>query len=128
MTTAVPVEPAAEPDGYVPQIVARIDRGIGWMIFSNPRRRNAVTYRMWRQIPGIVAAFAVDPSVKVIALCGEGDSSFVSGADISEFETLRSTPEQVAAYDAAGRAASATIEGRSEAQTSDLPSLMRISY
>src|SRR3546814_16287905 len=93
MTTAVPVEPAAEPDGYVPQIVARIDRGIGWMIFSNPRRRNAVTYGMWRQIPGVVAAFAADPSVKVNALRGEGASSFVSGADISEVETLRSTPE-----------------------------------
>src|SRR5690606_23452544 len=100
-----------EADGYTPQIIARVDRGIGWLIFSNPRRRNAVTYNMWRQIPGAVAAFAADPSVKVIALRGDGDSSFVSGADISEFETLRSTPEQVATYDAAGRAASVAIEG-----------------
>ncbi len=102
--------PAAEADGYTPTIIAKIKNGVGWMIFSNPRRRNAVTYAMWRQIPDVITAFASDPEVKVIALRGEGDASFVSGADISEFDTMRSTPEQVAEYDEAGRKASAAIE------------------
>lgn len=103
--------PAPEADGYTPTIVARVENGVGWMIFSNPRRRNALTYAMWRQIPDVVAAFAADPAVKVIALTGEGDTSFVSGADISEFDTLRSTPEQVKAYDDASGKASSAIRG-----------------
>lgn len=103
--------PTPEADGYTPTIVAKIENGVGWMIFSNPRRRNAVTYAMWRQIPDVIAAFAADPAVKVIALTGEGDASFVSGADISEFDTLRSTPEQVKAYDEASGEASSAIRG-----------------
>jgi enoyl-CoA hydratase/carnithine racemase len=102
--------PVTEADGYTPTIIAKIENGVGWMIFSNPRRRNAVTYKMWCQIPDVIAAFASNPEVKVIALRGEGDASFVSGADISEFDTMRSTPEQVATYDEAGRKASTAIE------------------
>lgn len=105
------VEAVAEADGYTPQVTARVENGIGWMVFSNPRRRNAVTYNMWRQIPGIVADLARDDSVRVVALRGEGTSSFISGADISEFAEKRSTPEQVQAYDAVGREAGAAIAG-----------------
>ncbi|ASM71325.1 MULTISPECIES: enoyl-CoA hydratase [Roseobacteraceae] len=105
------VEPIAEADGYTPQVIAHIKDGIGWMVFSNPRRRNAVTFNMWRQIPDIIARFAQDDSVRVVALRGEGTSSFISGADISEFAELRNTPEQVAAYDAVGAQAGAAIAG-----------------
>lgn len=103
------VENQPEADGYTPRIEARVENGVGWMIVSNPRRRNAVTYAMWRQIPEVIEAFAADDAVHVIAIRGEGDASFVSGADITEFATLRSTPEQVAAYDEAGQAANAAI-------------------
>jgi enoyl-CoA hydratase/carnithine racemase len=34
----------------------------------------------------------------VVVMKGAGDKAFVSGADISQFESQRSTPEQVAAY------------------------------
>lgn len=110
--TAVPMpEPIPEADGYTPQIVARVEDGVGWMIVSNPRRRNALTLNMWRQIPGAMATLTADPSVRVVAIRGEGEASFVSGADITEFGRLRSTPEQVAAYDQAGRAAGEAISG-----------------
>lgn len=105
------VAPVAEADGYTPQIITRVENGVGWMIFSNPRRRNAVSFNMWKQIPGAIATFEADPAVKVVALRGEGEVSFISGADITEFGRLRSTPEQVAAYDEVGKAASAAIEG-----------------
>jgi enoyl-CoA hydratase/carnithine racemase len=39
--------------------------------------------------------------VRVVVLKGAGDKAFVSGADISEFEEVRNTPEQVVAYEAA---------------------------
>ena len=103
----IPLEPEA--DGYTPQVVAEVKDGIGWLIFANPRRRNAVTYAMWCQIPAAFADFEADPAVKVIALRGEGEASFISGADISEFGTRRSTPEQVEEYDRVGTAANAAI-------------------
>ena len=105
------VTPVAETDGYTPKVVARVENGIGWMIFSNPRRRNAVTYNMWQQIPGIINQFERNDSVRVVALRGEGTSSFISGADISEFAEKRNTPEQVETYDAAGKAAGEAIAG-----------------
>lgn len=103
------VEPQPEADGYTPRIVASVEDGIGWMTFSNPRRRNAVSLGMWRQIPVVCAAFDADPEVRVVALRGEGEASFVSGADITEFDRVRSTPEDVASYDVAGRVAGAAI-------------------
>ncbi|WP_158971154.1 enoyl-CoA hydratase [Chachezhania sediminis] len=103
----IPLEPEA--DGYTPQVVATVEDGVGWLTFANPRRKNAVTYAMWCQIPAAFADFAADPAVKVIALRGEGEGSFISGADISEFGRRRSTPEQVAEYDRVGAQANAAI-------------------
>ena len=39
------------------------------------------------------------PEIRVVALTGEGDKAFVSGADISQFETQRSGPEAVQRYE-----------------------------
>ncbi|WP_420392461.1 enoyl-CoA hydratase [Acuticoccus sp.] len=103
--------PEAEADGYTPQMIARVEDGVGWLIYANPRRRNAVTLGMWRQIPDLVRAFADDPAVNVVALRGEGHESFVSGADISEFDRVRSTPETVEVYDDAVDGASKAISG-----------------
>lgn len=103
----IAVEP--ESDGYTPRIRTEVRDGVGWMIFANPRRRNAVTYAMWCQIPAALADLADDPTVRVVALRGESDSSFIAGADISEFATRRSTPEQVAEYDRVGTKANAAI-------------------
>jgi enoyl-CoA hydratase/carnithine racemase len=74
---------------------------IGWIIFSNPGRRNAVTYEMWAAMPGILADFAADPNVRIVIVRGGGDQTFISGADISQFETKRGTPEAMAEYNRA---------------------------
>ena len=37
--------------------------------------------------------------MRVVVLRGAGDTAFVSGADISEFEQRRSSPEAIAEYD-----------------------------
>ncbi|MCZ6463571.1 MAG: enoyl-CoA hydratase [Proteobacteria bacterium] len=62
---------------------------LGWIIFDQPERRNAISAEMWRQIPGAVQELADDPAIRVVILRGEGDVAFVSGADISEFEVSR---------------------------------------
>ncbi|MGI3168526.1 enoyl-CoA hydratase [Pseudooceanicola sp. C21-150M6] len=103
------IVPEAEADGYAPTIRIEVRDGVGWMIFANPKRRNAVTYTMWRQIPAALDDLAADDDVRVVALRGEGEASFISGADISEFATRRSTPDQVAEYDRVGTEAHAAI-------------------
>jgi len=78
------------------------DGALGFLIFDHPARRNAISAEMWRQIPGAVEALAKDEDVRVVILRGEGDTAFVSGADISEFESRRSGGSAVADYERAG--------------------------
>lgn len=72
--------------------------GVYRVTISNPRRYNAMSYSMWRAVGDAVEAANSDDTVRVVVLRGEGEKSFVSGADISEFGTKRNDPEQVALY------------------------------
>lgn len=58
-----------------------------------------MTFGMWTTLGEAIPRLDADPDVRVLLLRGAGDKAFISGADISEFATLRSTPEGVAAYD-----------------------------
>jgi enoyl-CoA hydratase/carnithine racemase len=88
------------------RMIARKDGAIGWMIFNNPERRNAVSLDMWEAIPTILEEFEKDAAIRVIVLTGAGERAFVSGADISEFAERRSTAETVRHYDAVAERAS----------------------
>ena len=68
------------------KMISRTQDGVGWMIFNNPARHNAVSVEMWEAVPEILEAFSRDEAVRVIVLAGAGGRAFVSGADISEFE------------------------------------------
>jgi enoyl-CoA hydratase/carnithine racemase len=81
------------------RMIAEKDGPIGWCVFNNEARRNAVSLDMWAAIPTILDAFESDPAIRVIVLKGAGDKAFVSGADISQFEKIRSAPEAIAHYD-----------------------------
>ena len=73
------------------KILASREGPIGFLVFNNPERRNAVSLEMWQQAGEVVAEFAHDDSVRVVVLAGAGDRSFVSGADISRFEDERAS-------------------------------------
>lgn len=80
------------------------DPRIGWLVFDQPERHNAISVEMWREIPRAVARLSDDDAVRVVILRGAGDAAFVAGADISEFGEKRSG-ESTASYDAdSGRA------------------------
>jgi enoyl-CoA hydratase/carnithine racemase len=79
-------------------MIARKDGPVGWIVFNNPARRNAVSVEMWEALADIVEDYANDDAIRVIVACGAGGKAFVSGADISEFEQKRSTPESTEAY------------------------------
>ncbi|HOA93690.1 MAG TPA: enoyl-CoA hydratase [Quisquiliibacterium sp.] len=88
-----------------PRLIVRRDGPIGTIAFSNPAKFNAMTYDMWAGLPGAIGELDADPAIRVIVLEGDGDKAFVSGADISQFESNRSAPDAQARYNAATDAA-----------------------
>src|SRR3954452_23244025 len=91
------------------KMLAEKDGPIGRLIFNNPARHNAVSLEMWQAVAHIMDDFENDPAIRVIVVTGAGDKAFVSGADISEFEKARNTPEQVARYDKIGEVATTRL-------------------
>ena len=75
--------------------------GIGWMVYNNPARRNAVSLEMWQAIGDIMEHFEQDSAIRAVVMRGAGGKAFVSGADISEFDRKRSNAKQMATYGAA---------------------------
>ena len=84
------------------KMIAEQENGIGWMTFNNPQRRNALSLEMQEAIPVILGSFAQDDEVRVVVMRGAGGQAFVSGADISEFEARRSSPEAIEEYNRIG--------------------------
>lgn len=66
---------------------------------SNPGRYNAMSLSMWQALHETILAINDRPDIRVVLLRGDGDKAFVSGADISEFEAQRSSPDSVRAHD-----------------------------
>ena len=81
------------------RVICEIEPPIGWLIVDNIKRRNAVSLAMWQAIPDLVRRLDDDDRVRVIILRGAGESVFVSGADISEFETVRRDADNARAYE-----------------------------
>ena len=80
------------------KMLSRKEDGVGYLIFNNPERHNAVSLEMWEAAGGILEGFAVDKDVRVVVLTGAGGKAFVSGADISKFEKERSSKEAIDRY------------------------------
>ena len=88
------------------KIEASIDQtGIGWLIFNNPDRHNALSLEMWRGIGDAFEQFNDSNNVRAVVMRGAGGKAFVSGADISEFDKERANALQRETYGKiAGRA------------------------
>jgi enoyl-CoA hydratase len=77
----------------------RIDtNGIGWIVFNHPERRNALSLEMWQGLADILAHYAANDAVRVAVMRGAGGKAFVSGADISEFDSQRANARQKEDY------------------------------
>ena len=71
------------------KVLLEKDGPIGWIVFNQPEKRNAVSQEMWELMPEYVNDLAKDEAIRVVILRGGGDQSFVSGADISQFKDKR---------------------------------------
>jgi len=72
---------------------------VGWIVFNQPEKKNAINNAMWAAIPPAMQRFDADPAVRCVAFRGAGTEAFAAGADISEFEKVRSQRSAVAKYD-----------------------------
>ena len=92
------------------KMIALKDGAIGWITFNNPARHNAVSMVMWEALHDIVTDYASDDAIRVIVIKGAGEKAFVSGADISEFEEKRSSPETTKLYNETAQNASKALK------------------
>jgi enoyl-CoA hydratase len=82
---------------------------IGWLIFNQPERLNAVRLDMWQGLPAAVESLANDAAVRAIVVRGAGDKAFISGADIAEFDELRFDTPSNRKFTSAVSAATASL-------------------
>jgi len=87
------------------RILTRKEGAIGWIVFSNVAKHNAVSQDMWQAFPPAVQAFHADPDVRAVVITGDGEKSFIAGADISQFESARASAEAQTIYNKAVEAA-----------------------
>ena len=78
---------------------------VAFLLIDNGSRRNAFDLAMWQALPEIAAAVEADPQARVLVIRGAGDLAFASGADITEFSTVRATAAGGRAYEEANVAA-----------------------
>jgi enoyl-CoA hydratase/carnithine racemase len=72
---------------------------VGWIVLDQPAKRNAINGAMWRGIPPAMTQLHADAEVRCIAFRGSGTEAFAAGADISEFDKVRSDRSAVGEYD-----------------------------
>jgi enoyl-CoA hydratase len=82
-------------------VTLRVEKrgAVGWIVFDQQAKRNAINGEMWRGIAPAMQRFDADPEVRCVAFRGAGTDAFSAGADISEFEARRASEESVGQYD-----------------------------
>jgi enoyl-CoA hydratase len=71
------------------KLLMQKDGSIGWIVFNQPEKRNAVSLEMWEAMPEYIRELTADDAIRVVVLRGAGEDAFVSGADISQFKDRR---------------------------------------
>ena len=83
------------------QVRAEIKGPIGYLIIDRPERKNALSFDMWKEVAKLIGEFGANRALRVVVLRGAGELPFCTGADISEFETVRANAEGARAYEEA---------------------------
>ena len=74
-------------------IGAEVKGPIGWLIFDNPTKLNALSPGMPEDALQVIEAYEADPAIKVVIMRGAGTKAFISGGDISSFDKTRANAE-----------------------------------
>ena len=77
------------------KLIGRKDGAVGHAIFNNPARHNADSLDMWQAMSAVLDDFLADQEIRVLVVSGAGGKAFISGADISKFESERASNKTV---------------------------------
>jgi enoyl-CoA hydratase len=66
---------------------------IGWLIWDNPDKLNALSPGMSEDALTVIESYAADPAIKVVVMRGAGKKAFISGGDIKSFDKTRADAE-----------------------------------
>lgn len=79
-------------------IQVQSDNGVATVTIANPGKRNALNVAMWQALEQGFRELNADRDLRCVVIRGAAGEGFAAGADITEFETVRSTREQVAHF------------------------------
>lgn len=71
------------------------DEGLATVTIANPGKRNALTVAMWQALEQGFRELGEDAGLRCVVIRGARGEGFAAGADITEFDTVRSTRAQV---------------------------------
>jgi enoyl-CoA hydratase len=74
------------------------DGSIATVVVNNPEKLNALSFGMWMRLGEIMRVLEADDGVRCIVLRGAGDKAFAAGADIAEFEKVRTNAKVAKDY------------------------------
>jgi enoyl-CoA hydratase len=74
-------------------IGAETNGSIGWLIWDNPGKLNALSPGMSEDALSVIEAYEADPAIKVVIMRGAGRKAFISGGDIKSFDKTRANAE-----------------------------------
>ncbi|WP_108661079.1 enoyl-CoA hydratase-related protein [Acuticoccus kandeliae] len=77
--------------------VERVSAATAVVTINRPAERNAMTLAMWIRLAEIFEALAEDDALRAVILTGAG-GAFCAGANIKEFDKVRSTPADILHY------------------------------
>ncbi|MGA7488748.1 MAG: enoyl-CoA hydratase/isomerase family protein [Xanthobacteraceae bacterium] len=69
---------------------------IATVIFDRPAARNAMTWRMYKQLDEACARIRSEHGLRVAVFRGAGGKAFVAGTDIAQFQAFRSAEDGMA--------------------------------
>jgi len=67
-----------------PKVRAVVEDHVGWIVLNNPERHNAISGAMFGAIDAAAQHLMAADDVRVVAIRGEGEKAFASGADIND--------------------------------------------
>ena len=78
-----------------PETIFQIDPPFAFLTFNRPQARNAMTWAMYDALVRACETVDADPQVRVFILKGAGGKAFVSGTDISQFQSFREPKDAI---------------------------------
>ena len=74
------------------------DGAIATVVINRPEKHNALSVAMYRRLREIMELCDADGGIRCVVVRGAGGRAFSAGADISEFETTRSSKAKAREY------------------------------